>query len=78
MFSLENKQTFGLHFVSRIFKGAFRNKVARVSRRVSIFVRLYVKVLCISTSEQELRMTFAGPNRHSDTKTTFSVTNGTK
>ena len=35
-------------------------------------------VLCISTSEQVLRMPFAGRNRLSYAKTTFSVTNGTK
>ena len=35
-------------------------------------------VLCILTSKRLLRMPFAGRNRFSDTKTTFSVTNGTK
>ena len=34
-------------------------------------------VLCISTSERVLRRPFAGQNRLSDAKTTFSVTNGT-
>ena len=36
------------------------------------------QLLCISTSKWVLHMPFAGQNRLSDAKTTFSVTNGTK
>ena len=35
-------------------------------------------VLCISTSQWVLRMSFAGQNQFFDAKTTFSATNGTK
>ena len=43
------------------------------------FVFLSIPPLfCISTSEWVLRMLFAGRNRLSGAKTTFSVTNGTK
>ena len=40
-------------------------------------LRLPRDVLCISNSEQVLRTLFAGRNRLSEAKTTFSVTNGT-
>ena len=39
---------------------------------------LHREVLCISTIERVLCTPFAGQNRLSNAKTTFSVTNGTK
>ena len=40
--------------------------------------RISFIIMCISTSEGMLRTPFAGQNRLSDAKTTFSVTKGTK
>ena len=53
--------------------GLLLNCVMQMSHKFAPYL-----LLCISTSEWVLRTPFAGRNRLSDPKTTFSVTNGTK